>query len=233
MQYLGGKYRIRKWLAAEIAPYRTPGHILWEPFCGGLNASEALLPDLCSDIDESLIALYQAVQAGWEPPAAVDEELYKYARTLPESNPLHGFCAFGCSFGGKKWGGFARNSKGSTAPSPYPGRARTALRRACGALHLCAFDRVDFLAVLPYSIGADLYCDPPYNATTGYAHAFDRDTFIAYAQVWAEHTAVFVSEYEWPCWAGIQIAECERNCSIAANTDRKASRTERLFLVTP
>lgn len=56
MRYLGGKYRIRKWLAENIAPYRTPGHILWEPFCGGLNASEALLPDICSDVDESLTA---------------------------------------------------------------------------------------------------------------------------------------------------------------------------------
>jgi hypothetical protein len=60
MHYLGGKYRIRKWLAAEISPYRTPGPILWEPFCGGLNASEALLPDLRSDVDERAYQVREA-----------------------------------------------------------------------------------------------------------------------------------------------------------------------------
>jgi site-specific DNA-adenine methylase len=229
MRYLGGKYRIRKWLAAEIAPYRTPGHILWEPFCGGLNSSEALLPDLCSDIDESLIALYQAVQAGWEPPAAVDEELYRYARTLPESNPLHGFCAFGCSFGGKKWGGFASAYSDRVAPT-YANTAARRLRLSLEILRLCYFDRVDFLSVLPYAIDADIYCDPPYRGTAGYAHAFDHDRFIACAQEWSRYTTVLVSEYAWPNWAGVQIAECTRNVEMQTT---KGARTERLFLVTP
>ena len=226
MRYLGGKYRIRKWLAAEIAPYRTPGHILWEPFCGGLNASEALLPDLCSDIDESLIALYQAVQAGWEPPAAVDEELYRYARTLPESNPLHGFCAFGCSMSGRKWGGFA---KGNT-PQNYAQNARNAVLRQTKHSE---FARIDFLSIQPYAIDADIYCDPPYRGTAGYAHAFDYDRFVACAQEWSRYTTVLVSEYAWPSWAGVQIAECDRLCSSAKRAGKVQHATERLFLVTP
>jgi DNA adenine methylase len=228
VQYLGGKYRIRKWLAAEIAPYRTPGRILWEPFCGGLNASEALLPDICSDIDTSLIALYQAVRAGWEPPAHVDEKLYAYAHTLPESNPLHGFCAFGCSFGGKKWGGFARGVNGN-----YAAIAKRAVLRAVSALSLSCFEVLDFNRIDPYPIDADIYCDPPYRNTTGYrSGTFDSDAFVLRVKQWARHTNVFVSEYDWPDQDGLLLAEHTAK-QTAGNKSIKPERTERLFLVLP
>ncbi len=231
MQYLGGKFRIRKWLAEQIAPYRTPGHILWEPFCGGLNASEALLPDICSDVDASLIALYQAVRAGWEPPVHVDEELYAFARTLPESNPLHGFCAFGCSHSGRKWGGFAKDNPAHHAF--YARAAATNLTRASKMLQTTVFYQIDFFTIDPFEIEADLYCDSPYRNTAGYTQDFDSDRFIAYAQEWARFTSVFVSEYAWPAWAGIEIASCLRDCPQRRKGGKGATAIERLFLVTP
>lgn len=72
MYYLGGKARIAKALAAEIAKHRRPGQPVWEPFCGGLNSAVAHGGVVhCTDACVPLIALLQAVRDGWDPPATL------------------------------------------------------------------------------------------------------------------------------------------------------------------
>lgn len=66
MQYLGGKSRIAKHLAAEIDRVRKPGEWIWEPFCGGLSMTVALSkngPVWATDANPALIALYQSGKA--------------------------------------------------------------------------------------------------------------------------------------------------------------------------
>jgi site-specific DNA-adenine methylase len=67
MQYMGGKTRIAKQIAAEIDKVRKPGQLVWDAFCGGLSVSVALSkngPVLASDACAPLISLYKAVQEG-------------------------------------------------------------------------------------------------------------------------------------------------------------------------
>ncbi len=109
MRYMGGKSRIAKQIAAVIDEHRQPGQLVWDAFCGGLSMSVALSkkgPVLASDACAPLIALYKAVQEGWDPPTEVSRQTYMAAKLLPDSDPMKAFCGFGCSFGGKWFGGY-------------------------------------------------------------------------------------------------------------------------------
>lgn len=226
MQYLGGKARIAKKLTAAIREIVGDAKI-WEPFCGGLNLTEHLKPAVASDIDVSMISLVKAVMGGWDPPEFVDEATYRFARTLPEENPLHGFCAFGCSFGGKKWGGYARCQRGDN----YAKQSARNVRRIARKLAVCdmAVLVADFLSS-KFSADA-IYCDPPYRAATGYARQFDHAAFDARCQALANGgRIVLVSEYTRPSNNARLVWELERNAELRGEAK---THIERLFLIEP
>jgi DNA adenine methylase len=214
MHYLGGKTRIAKQLAAEIDKVRRPGQLVWDAFCGGLSMSVALSkngPVLSTDACAPLITLYRAVQAGWDPPSTVSEEQYRAARSLPDTDPMKAFCGFGCSFGGKWFGGYARDGAGRN----YAGQARAALMRDAPKLR---FGSLNFLAQPLMAFDFLVYLDPPYRGMTGYPGAgpFNHDLFQARAVEWSRVAPVFVSEYEFPgvcVWEGRQATTigCGRN----------------------
>lgn len=227
MQYLGGKTKIAKRLVAAMSPIRA-GRPFWEPFCGGLSVSVALAaegPGLVSDANPALISLYRAVADGWDPPTSLSEEMYAFAKRLPDDQPLKAFAGFGCSFGGKWFGGYAR----SRAYDFAAGCAR-GLLRDIGALLAagCRVDRINFLDVEPQPVTCFLYLDPPYRGTTEYKGtlAFDHDRFYARVDGWSRHTDVFVSEYSMP-W-GCVVDEFTHTLKAAGGSQQSA-RTERLY----
>jgi DNA adenine methylase len=192
MQYLGGKSKIAKDLARII----QPKGLCWEPFCGGLSMSVQLAkygPGLVSDAHPALIALYQAVRAGWQPPEVVTEADYQAAKGLPDSDPLKAFVGFGCSFGGKFFGGYARASPSRN----YPRHCARSLARDIPSLARCQIEHLSFLDQEPTPGFDVIYCDPPYWGTTGYSTgSFDHTLFWARCVQWAQTgSRVFVSEY--------------------------------------
>lgn len=228
MQYLGGKSRIAKPIAAIVNEARG-GRPFWEPFCGGLSVSVQLAaggPGIVSDANPALIALYRGVRAGWVPPETVTEAEYHAARALPDTDPLKAFVGFGCSFGAKWFGGYARGA------SNYASTGARALRRDVPALEGCAIERVDFLAIepRPCALGA-IYCDPPYAGTQGYdaIGAFDHARFWARAAAWARAgVPVFVSELTCPI-AHEVVWTREHRKMLGA--DSRAMQVECLFRV--
>jgi DNA adenine methylase len=227
MQYLGGKTRIAKQLAEVIDRTRKPGQWVWDPFCGGLSMSVALSkngPVWSTDVNAALINLYLAVQQGWQPPTEVSRETYAAAKSLPDTDPMKAFCGFGCSFGGKWFGGYS-------APRPKYARPADGVRKVLmrdvpARLVSC----VDFLSVAPRTIEAIIYADPPYAGTTGYAGSpsFDPAAFYALAAHWALFTDVFVSEYACPIgvcvWQG--QSKTSVNCGVSGSVKHA---TERLY----
>lgn len=198
MRYLGGKSRIAKHLAEAIDRHRQPGQLVWDAFCGGLSMSVALSkngPVWSTDACVPLISLYRAVQNGWDPPNEVSKETWQAAKSLPDTDPMKAFCAFGCSFGGRWFTSWASGA------SQAPVSRRVLLRDVTSDMR---FDVVDFLSVSPQPTAALLYLDPPYAGTQSYkgAPAFDHDRFVERVLGWAQHTHVFVSEYAFP------IGEC-------------------------
>lgn len=110
MRYLGGKSRLSKWLLPHILRNRCDGQYYVEPFCGAMNVIENVKGlRIACDVDEDLISFYKALTEGYTPPKCVSKELYEEIRKTPTNFPkeLVGFVAFGCSFGGKKFGGYA------------------------------------------------------------------------------------------------------------------------------
>lgn len=67
-----------------------------------------------ADINEYLIAMYLMLQVGWIPPDRISEKEYNDIRINKNTYPLHlvGFVGIGCSFGGKWFGGYARDGAG-------------------------------------------------------------------------------------------------------------------------
>lgn len=231
MQYLGGKSRIAKQLAEVIDRHRQPGQLVWDAFCGGLSMSVALSkngPVWSTDANAALISLYRAVQNGWDPPTEVSKETWQAAKALPDTDPMKAFCGFGCSFGGKWFGGFSAPRPGSGWSAAGQGRV---LRRDCAN---GAFALVDFLSVQPQPCEAILYLDPPYAGTTGYDGAlpFDSEAFVQRVREWSRWTHVFVSEYSFP------IGECvfERTSKTKVNggmSGRAKDAVERLYHLQP
>jgi DNA adenine methylase len=238
MQYLGGKSRIAKQLCAAINPARA-GRTCWDAFCGGLSVSAELAKGgdvISTDSNLALISLYQAVVAGWDPPSVVTEEEYQAAKALPDTDPQKAFIGFGCAFGGKWFGGYARPSK--THSTVYANSARNSLIADCSVLK--TFECLDFLDVHPNDgvVANDpteicLYLDPPYAGTESYAAVggFDHALFWDRAIEWAKWTDVFVSEYACPL-ALVPVLEFSNDLSLAKG-QTKDTRTERLYHLSP
>lgn len=231
MQYLGGKSRDAKRLAAAVNAYRKPGQIVWDPFCGGLSMAAALSaagPVVASDIHRPLIALYRAVRNGRDPPEHVSAEVYEESKLLRDAYPMKGFCGFGCSYGGKWFGGFAKpnfKTPGHCHPHGYaPAARRAVIRDAPLPLHVGLFD---FLESEPGPIDWIFYLDPPYARTTPYSGTppFDHDRFYRLCEAWAKHTLVYVSEYACP------IGRCVLEIQTSSEKRLKQGAVERLFLV--
>jgi len=225
---MGSKGRLAKWLASAITPIRN-GRTFWDPFCGGLSCAVELSkagPGLVSDAHPALIALYRAVWDGWDPPSNITEEQYRAAKELPDEDPMKAFAGFGCSFGGKWFGGYGRSHSGGR-PNNLAQITRNVLLRDVTALKdaRCTLACMDFLSVEPYDIGTILYLDPPYKGTTKYSGNFDYEKFRVRVAQWACYTDVFVSEYEMP---GTPIMEFTHELGVAGGRQADA-RVERLY----
>lgn len=235
MQYLGGKSKIARWLAAAMLPVARD-RPWWDAFCGGLSVSLALAKatgrgGTVTDANAALISCYRAVASGWDPPGAISEDEYRAARSLPDSDPRKAFVGFGCSFGGKWFAGYARAP--AQAGRTYAGAARTALLRDVGELVAagCDFMHANFLEIEPEPTDVVLYLDPPYAGTTAYGAtgAFDTARFRARVAGWARYTDVFVSEYAMPDDLGGRLAmEFTHDMSVAGGVQKDA-RVERLY----
>lgn len=209
MQYFGGKADVGKRIAKICMGRLTAGSTFVDMFCGSLNVIRHVprqtelaaggLVDVrrvAIDACEPLITMWKAAMAGWVPPKVVTRE--EYRRTMETENPqdpLTAFILFGCSFGGKWRGGYAKDRP----EQRYAECARNGVvkkARDCDGVELeCA----SYLSKRPgcWSSGTVLYCDPPYYATTGYAalERFDSDLFWCWAEEHAHRGVhVYVSE---------------------------------------
>lgn len=140
--------------------------------------------------------MLRGVQSGYSLPESVTEDEYGAVRDNKDADPiLAGFVGFGCSFGGKWFGGYARNKIGTN----YAAQSKKSLLRDMATLSGAEFLCHDYRGV-PIPRNAVVYADPPYNNTTGYSVGkFDTDEFWKCMRLIAQtgHT-VFISEQTAP-----------------------------------
>lgn len=221
IQYLGGKSRISKQISEviidEISRRKEPNSsldcvsnrerereresngCLISLFCGSCAVESKLAPHfksvICNDNHKYLVALWQALQDGYELPEVISEEMYKSIRDNKDDNPaLTGFVGFGCSFGGKFFGGYARNKTGTN----YAAQSKRSILKDFANLQDAVFTCNDYKDVV-IPAGSVVYADPPYGNTTGYTSGkFNTEEFWKYMRKISKDNMVFISELNAP-----------------------------------
>lgn len=228
MRYKGGKSRIAQDIASVIS---VGGDCFVSLFCGSCAVEskvQGFSRKILNDRHQYLIALLQGVQRGYELPESITPEQYRHIREHKDDDPtLAGFVGFGCSFGGKWFGGYARNATGTN----YAAQSKRSLLKDMATLQDATFVCADYrrVCIPPRAV---IYADPPYNNTTGYhGDRFDSAEFWIAMRLLADtgHT-VFVSEQEAP--PDIQcVWERKFTRTLDRNKSNQFSVTEKLFFL--
>lgn len=229
MHYLGGKFRVGKQIAGFLNNLRKPDQAYWEPFVGAAWILMRIKgePNYASDIHYELIEMWKALQRDWIPPNIVSEKDYALAKVgalLPE---LTAFIGFGCSWGGKYFGGYARDPK---SDRNYAQNARNSLLKKIAQMPTTKFFRANYFLCSPPTQDMLIYCDPPYADTTKYSMSFNHMRFWERCQELnlSGHT-VIVSEYkaprDWTC-----VLEMSTRTDYKSRNNQMIPRIERLFM---
>ncbi len=218
MKYMGGKSRISKQIAEVLNSTINKDTPFVSLFCGSCAIESKVQADvkILNDKHPYLVAMWQALQNGWTPPDVVTkEEYYRVKANMDENPALTGFVGFGCSFGGKWWGGYAKDKRGDD----YCGQAKRGLLKDFIGVQSATFTCLDYKDV-KISDGAVVYCDPPYSNTTGYTVGqFNTDEFWNYMRQLSKRCDVYISEESAPndfecIWSKEKIRTLEKNDNV-------------------
>lgn len=222
MKYFGGKVRVGKEIANLINDMKPDTY--HEPFCGMYGVGRHVVSRQRSGADThtDLICLLHSVQTGWVGPENVSEAVYQRQKKQ-ESNGLRGFVGFGCSFGGKFFGGYARDKTGRN----YAKNASRTLVKLAPMIKDVVFFEQNYL---DYVINDDIiYCDPPYMGTTGFSQGqFNSNEFWEWVREISKETCVLVSEYKAPSDFKV-IWQKSIQTDMNSRTGKKLNRIEKLF----
>lgn len=220
MRYMGSKARHAKHIVPLVMNAHDQENWYIEPFMGGGNvlSNVPAKHKWGNDTAKYAVALLEAVSNGWVPPDKLTQDKYYAIKADPHNYEpaLVGFAAYCCSYGGKFWGGYARNKpeegKNSTCPlqqkrNPLKQRnfASEQVRNLGNQYVGLVCVKFTCMSYLDLDIpdGSTVYCDPPYASTTGYGGEFDHAQFWQWASDLSKRCRVFVSEYtapdEWKC----------------------------------
>ena len=218
MQYMGGKSRISKQIAEVLNSAIDKDTPFVSLFCGScaIESKVQATTKILNDKHPYLIAMWQALQNGWMPPDVVTkEEYYRVKANMDENPALTGFVGFGCSFGGKWWGGYAKDKRGDD----YCGQAKRGLLKDLVGIQSATFTCLDYHDV-EIPDGAVVYCDPPYVNTTGYTVGqFDTNEFWDYMRQLSNRCDVYISEESAPddfecIWSKEKVRTLEKSDNV-------------------
>ena len=232
MQYLGGKAGPGPRIAKLCSERLGPDALFVDMFCGSLNVVRHIRTPrrLAIDACGPLITMWRAALRGWVPPTEVSREEYERVKTTQDpDDPLTAFVLFGCSFGGKWCGGYAKNR-------PTQRYAEHASHQVVAKAQDCigtVLEHATFLQKPPgcWASGTVLYADPPYQGTTGYKGVeFNSLAFWFWAAQHARQGVhVFVSEYVAPDGWKLVDEQVATPAGRLTPGPAKEKRVDRLF----
>lgn len=236
MIYMGSKRRIAEQILTIILEGRKDGQYYVEPFCGGCNVIDKVPGNrIANDGNPYLIAMWEALSWGWDPPKIIDKEHYYDVRTCYKQNsdeyPMHhiGWVGFTAGFNGRFFIGYSGHSvtKKSGRVEDYIGEAVRNILAQVPLLDGVQFTNRSYadMSIPPNSI---IYCDPPYAGVSKYEYSIDHENFWAWCrEKVAEGHKVFVSEYNAPD-DFICVWEQKLRVWVKPGTDKRA--IEKLFI---
>jgi DNA adenine methylase len=195
MQYFGGKQRLAKPISSYINQILLPDQPYVEPFCGACNVISLVDNNrvmIANDLHKNLIAMWKQAQKDTSkfPTTVTVEDYYNIKKTGEDWEK--GFVGFGCSFSGKYWNGYARNSIGTN----YALTALRGVEKKIRSMTNVQFftSNYDQLTIPNKSL---IYCDPPYRNTTGYSTGkFDHRIFYEWCEELSRRGhVILMSEY--------------------------------------
>ena len=238
MKYVGSKNKISK----EVAPIlqglidKNNVSVYFEPFVGGCNMIDKIKCRyrVGNDIHSELIAMWKALQSGWQPPEHISEEEYNLVRLNRDKYPDYyvGFVGFMAGYGSKYFGGYSRGNNAKGQPRDIPNEAiRNILKQLPLVMDIKLICR-DYLDINMKQLhNALIYCDPPYRNTTKYAtDGFNYDTFYNWCREVSKTNILCVSEYQMPpdfacIWT--------KSVTTKLKVNVHENRTEKLFMLNP
>lgn len=234
MKYVGGKYRYQTQISNVIYEYIEDDQPYYEPFVGGGWVTQNITdrPVFASDHDPDLIMLYQASQEDTTMSFIPDHISEPEYAVLKHENlehdihsALHGFAKYVCSFGGKAWGGYARDIKRGYNLVEVGKRS---LAKQMRRMEHVNFSCKDYRSISDVT-GALIYCDPPYaGCSPAYCRGFDSDTFWDWVRDMSAENTVLISEYTAPpdfeC-----VLEIPTSLIILPGKEKGRERIERLY----
>ena len=231
MQYCGGKFRVRKQISNIINQY-TKNRPFVSLFCGSCWVESLVKAPLriCNDANYYLIEMWKAFQRGEDfysylLPEINDEDYLNIKENQDVNPPLTALIGFGCSYGGKWFGGYAKNKRGDN----YFASSLNSCLSKIKTMQNVKFIYGDFQAVrIPEN--SVVFCDSPYNGTISAwgTQRFEYETFYNYVRKLSKEHLVFISEYSLPSdfkciWSDMI------SCSMK-NNDNNNKRKEKLFV---
>ena len=201
MKYMGSKNRIAKYiLPIMLKEMQDKGHTTWvEPFVGGSNMIDKVPSNyrrIGCDLNEHTIAAMLGIRDFVDQfPESVTEEMYKNIKgTSP--HPINSWIRYACSFSGKFDNGYARDKTNRN----YANEQRNSALKQSSSIKNVEFICCSYLDLTDSITSSLIYCDPPYQGTTGYkTGAFNHEEFFDWCRkMKAKGNSVFVSEYNAP-----------------------------------
>ena len=228
MRYMGGKSRIAKDIASQINDFTQGNRPFVSLFCGSCVIESKVDSPLkiLNDKHPYLIAMWRGLQQGYELPESLTrEEYYDVKDNLDRDPVLSGFVGFGCSFGGKWFGGYARDSVGTN----YALASKRSVMKDSIPLKDAIFTNLDYRDVeIPE--GAVIYADPPYAKTTGYSTGeFDSNRFWEYIRFLSKKHVVLISEQSAPS-DFFTLWERSFTRTLDVNKNNQPKKVEKLFI---
>ncbi len=232
---MGSKARFAKELSEIMSGSISKTGTYIEPFAGGMNMISKIqksdLARIANDSNPYLIALFKALQQGWEPPDYIEKDEYTDIKNGSYPEYLKGWVGFNCSYSGKWFGGFAGKTQTRNGIRNYQEEAKRNVMKQIEHLRDVIFMNQNYSDIsVPF--GSVVYCDPPYANTTDYFSSFDSIAFWCWVREVSNSATVFVSEYEAPddftcIWEKQAVSSLSANGKLGGN---KVS-TEKLFIL--
>lgn len=203
MKYMGSKNRIAKHiLPIMLAEAEKHNITTWvEPFVGGggmIDKVPNTFRKIGADLNPHTIAAMLAIRDFPNSlPDTVTEEEYKSLKGTPP-NPITSWIRFGCSFGGKFENGYAREA--GSDDSTFCGYGKRNALKQSPKIQDVEFICCSYLDLTENITNSVIYCDPPYQGTTGYKTGqFNHEEFFDWCRLMkSKGNVVFVSEYNAP-----------------------------------
>ena len=200
MKYMGSKNRIAKHiLPIMLKEMEERGYSTWvEPFVGGGNVIDKVpskYKRIGADLNEHTIAAMLGIRDFVQDlPSLVTRKQYKELKGSP-AHTVSSWVRYECSFGSKFENGYASNSEGRNYAEKGKNLAIKQSPKIQGVEFICCSYK-DLSGVT----NSLLYCDPPYQGTTGYkTEEFNHKEFFEWCRkMKSKGNSVFVSEYNAP-----------------------------------